>query len=295
MNCCKVTQNEKMKLVKPLLFLVTIILLSACGAGGSLPTPTTSASTALSLTVTPSITPQPTETLIPIPTPILPLPTDQVEPAPPAWVTDFSDPILAAVNYRFPDVHDEFSPLNKGWFYIIPGSRKNPYYAHQVNGSLLVQLPAENEKKDAWVYNPRLIRKNFVLNFDFQFEATQPDDMVRFQFDQSKDQSVALDFFKNKTWTLHWGSRADWQSITGTFDYLPPERLDIVIIMLGEKCAIYLNENPLTYVSNCRSKAITRSSPQAVTFHLLAEPGHNAGMTIDNVKLWDLDKIKGLP
>jgi hypothetical protein len=30
-------------------------------------------------------------------------------------------------------------------------------------------------------------------------------------------------------------------------------------------------------------------------FHLLAEPGHTAVMTIDNVKMWDLDKLLDIP
>jgi hypothetical protein len=266
-----------------------IMLTLACGVGdfsSAFPAGTQTEA----LTELPSVTPLPISTLTASPTVLLPTPQSLPFPT---WVTDFSDPILADIDGRLPDFHDEFTLLNRGWFYFIPGRSKGPFYAHLQQGALLLKLPAENENKDYWVYNPRLLRKNFVLSFDFQFEESQPADMVRFQFDQSVDQSVAFDITKNQTWTLHWGSRDNWQSTAGVFYSLPPERIAVLIIMHGEECAVYLNDAPLTYLSNCRTGPIVRSSPWAVTFRMLAEPGHTAAMTLDNIKLWDLDKIAG--
>jgi hypothetical protein len=137
-----------------------------------------------------------------------------------------------------PDLQNGYSLLNKGWFYIIPDVSKNPFYAHIENGALLLKLPEGKENRDLWVYNPKLLYKNFVLSFDFQFEETQPNDTVRFQFNQTADQSVALDLSKNQTWKLHWGSHADWQSISGTFNYFATEHISIRIIMRGEECAV---------------------------------------------------------
>ncbi len=281
-----------MKLVKPLFFLIsTIVFILACRVGDLSPALPANVPTN-TLTVTPTIIPLSTRT--PTPTSTFLSPTPQALPFP-TWVTDFSDPILMTVDGRRPDFHDEFTRLNRGWFYFIPGSRRGPFYAHIQDGTLLIKLPAENENKDFWVYNPKLIRRNFVLSFDFQFEETQPDDTVRFQFDQTADRSVALDLSKNQTWTLHWGAHDDWQSIAGTFNYFPPERIAILIVMQGEECAVYLNDVPLTYLSNCRTGSVVRPSPWVVTFHMLADPGHIAGVMIDNLKLWDLDNITGLP
>jgi hypothetical protein len=245
------------------------------------------------LTVPPSVIPR--QAYTPTPPPVFSLPTPQVLSFP-DWVTDFSDPILMTLDGQRPDFQDDFASLNRGWFYFIPDSPRGPFYADiQKDKALLIKLPAENENSDYWVYNPKLTRKDFVLSFELWFKESQPEDMVRFQFDQTADQSMALDFSKSQTWTLHWGSQADWQSTTGTYDYFDPERITILIMMRGEECAIYLNDDPLTYLSDCRSGSIVRSSPWAVTFHILAEPGHTAIATIDNVKLWDLDKITGLP
>jgi hypothetical protein len=190
-----------------------------------------------------------------------------------------------------PDLQNGYTLLNKGWFYIVPDGPRNPLYAHIDNGALLLKLPEGKEKRDSWVYNPKLIYRNFVVSFDFQFGETQPNDTVRFQFNQTADQSVALDLSKNQTWTIHWGAQADWQSTSGTFNYFAPEPISVQIVMQGEECAVYLNKAPLTYLSNCRTGPIVYSSPMAVTFHMIAEPGHIAAVTIDNVKLWDLDEI----
>jgi len=269
-----------------------ILFASACSAAGDMPVNTPTEPVPGTPSVTPSVTPQPTFTTSPTGT-VLP-PTLQALPFP-VWVTDFSDPTLSVLSGRRPTLHDEFAGLNQGWFYFIPASRKGPFYAHMQDETLLIKLPAENENKDYWVYNPRLLRKNFVLSFDFQFEETEPADTVRFQFDQTTDQSVALDLSKNQTWALHWGDHNNWKTTTGTFDYLPPERITILIVMRDRECAVFLNDAPLTYSDTCRTGAFVRSVPWAVTFHMLAEPGHIAAVTIDNIKLWDLDKIIGLP
>lgn len=307
-----------MRIAKLLLFFTgTIIFTAACTM--DIPTPSLP-------TGTPSAVPTETPTITPFPSPTS-TPTAFLSPtlAPtpfPAWVMDFSDPILVALVNRKPDFQDDFSPiciyksvrlktcptldgqfdlqdgvsvLNQGWFYIDPYSSKRPFYANIQNGNLFVKLPMGKVNKDSWVYNPKLNRRNFVLNFDFQFDETQPADIVRFQFAQTANQSVALDLYKNKTWTFHWGLQDDWKSRSGTFDYFPPGYINIAIIMRGMECAVYFNNVPFDYFSDCRSGPMVRSVPWAVSFHVLADPGHDAAMVLDNVKLWDLDKIYGLP
>jgi hypothetical protein len=278
-----------MKSIKLLfLFMGAIMTILACGIGNDLPV---NAPVEI-LTLPPTVIARQART--PIPTPIFLLPTPQAL-APPAWVTDFADPILVRLNGQRPDFQDDFTGPNRGWFYFIPNNPRGPFYAYIQDESLLIKLPAENENRDYWVYNPKLTRKDFVLSFDLEFKESQPEDTVRFQFDQDLDQSVALDISKSQVWTLHWGSRADWQSDMDTYDHYAPERTTILIIMQGKDCAVYLNNAPLTYLNNCRTGSIVRSSPWAVTLHMLAEPGHIAASTIDNVKLWDLDKVTDFP
>jgi hypothetical protein len=288
-------ENMEMRLTKHLSFFgIVILTVLACGLGDGI-------STALPVN-------QPQETwtgptgVIPrqprtaTPPPVFLLSTPAAAATFPVWVAEFSNPILAALDGQRPAIHDDFVNFDQGWFYFIPDSPTGPFYAHiQDNGSLLLELPAENEKRDYWVYNPKLTRRNFVLIFDLQFEESQPEDTVRFQFDQTVNQSVAFDLSKNQTWALHWGSTADWQSQSGTYPYFSPEHLTLLIVVQGKECAFYINDTPFTYLDNCRTEAVARASPWTVTFHMLAEPGHIAAATIDNLKLWDLDKIPNLP
>ncbi|CAG1014662.1 hypothetical protein ANAEL_05046 [Anaerolineales bacterium] len=194
-----------------------------------------------------------------------------------------------------PDLQDGYALLNKGWFYVIPDNSRNPFYALIDSGTLVLKLPAEKESKDFWVYTPHLLQKNFVLQFDLEFYENQPEDTFRLQVDQTSEQSVAFDLSKDQNWALHWGSLADWQTITGIYANFPPEPITVLVMAKGEECAVYIDNVPLAYLPDCRSEPVTRPSPSAMKFHLLAEPGHLAVVTIDNVKMWDLDKIPDLP
>jgi hypothetical protein len=189
-----------------------------------------------------------------------------------------------------PNFVDDLSALNQGWFYMVPGSGKGPFYADIENGTLFLRSPAGKDDRGVMVYNPYLLHENFVLSFEFQFDKTQPDDIVRFRFSQTADQSVNLDLSKNKGWSFYNTRQAN----SGTFDYFPPERINITFIMLGGECAVYFNDVPLDYLSDCRSAPMVGSFPWALSFHVLASQGHVAAAAIDNVKLWDLDKIPGL-
>jgi hypothetical protein len=322
--------------MKRRIFFASLLLFTiACAlTEGLQPTPT---ATPINLPVVspyPAQPARPTATKPPTPTQVVFTPGSS-----PAWVADFSDPILKEIEAQRPVFKDDFPPvcidekrnwkvcsepeqrlyyqnplsglmlatarptldlqpdlqegyalLNKGWFFIMPDSQRNPFYAHVDSGMLVLKLPEGKINKDLKVYNPYLAYKNFVLKLDFEFLDTQPDDAIRFEFNQSADQSIALDLSKNKTWTFHWGYHNDWQSQTGTYEYMTPENINVVIIVRDTTCAVYVNNDPLEYFENCRTEAVFQASPQAVSFHVLGEPGYTSVITVDNVELWDLDK-----
>ncbi len=56
---------------------------------------------------------------------------------------------------------------------------------------------------------------------------------------------------------------------------------------------MYLNNAPLVYVSDCRPKPTSHLWPS--TFHLLRNSESAVTVVFDNLKLWDLDKIRNLP
>jgi hypothetical protein len=287
---------DAMKFSRVLLFCGTMLFTAlACGFGGDLSTPIPASPPPATRTLQPAEGVVPRQPRLPTLSPLVLPPTAVSESTFPAWVADFSDPILASLTGRKADIEDEFLNFDQGWFYFIPDSPKGPYYAHIEDEALLLQLPAENEKRDYWVYNPRLLRKNFALRFEFRFLESQPADTLRFQFDQSSERGVALDLSKSESWTLRWGRFAEWQSRTGTYAQFPPDSIQVLVIAKGMECTFYVDDVPLAYLPDCRPEAAVRSSPWAMTFHILAEPGHVASAALDNLSLWDLDKIPSLP
>jgi hypothetical protein len=241
-------------------------------------------------TEAPTITPLPAQ----IPTPELLPPTSEGHSVP-AWVTDFANPILTALAGRAPDFKDDFSGYNLGWFYVIPGSPAGPYYARIQDEVLLLEVTDEDGGGNSMAYNPWLIRRNFVLSLNIRFGKTETKDILRFKFDQSADRSVELDLSRNENWAIDWNLHNDQQTAAGTYDHFPPERINVAVIMQGSECAVYLNHDPLVYLKDCRPGPGARSSPLAVSFHLLAARGSGANVAIDNVKLWDLDEIPDIP
>ncbi len=250
-----------------------------------------------SFQATPTVFIVPTLTFTPTPPPTAspsPLPPTRVVPPPPAWVADFSDPILAALVGVPPAFKDDFSGYNLGWFYVKRGSADGPFYAPIEDETLPLRIPTGREYRDFFVYNPYLRRADFVLTLDFKFGKTQPFDVLRFQFNQSADQSVQLDLSKHEDWSFDWSLRSPLQTVSGAYQYFSPEFIRVTVIMRGQECAFYVNDDPLGYLSQCRAEAVVDRSPRAVSFHLLSTTGQDALVTLDNVKLWDLDQVPGL-
>lgn len=242
----------------------------------------------------PTVTPTKTRTVILLPTPAT-TPTSssaypQATPVP-AWVTDFADPILEALVNRKPDFQDDFS-IYRGWFIRLSGV-DGYTYAERYDEMLLLRLP--EKIKDAITFNPRINRTNFVLTLELRFNHDQPDDTVRFQFDGSPDQSIAFNLSNNRNWRLQWGTQDNWQFMADVYPHFPPEHTPVTIIMQGTQCAFYLNNDPLVYLNNCRTDPNIKLQAWVASFRLLKDTDHDVVVNFDNLKLWDLDKIPGLP
>ena len=273
---------------KKLFIPIAVILFSlACSMSDlSLPEPVATPYILPTFTPTPTEMPTPTATSLP--------PTREVEPVP-SWIARFSDPLLAAVANHPPFFKDDFSGYNLGWFYWNRDSQDGPFYVPIQNETISLKMPNGGEYRDSMIYNSHLIRRNFVLSLDFKFGKTQPRDVFRIQFNQSADRSMSLDLSKHEDWSIDWSLRNSRQASAGTYENFPPELLNVTIIMRGSACAVYLNHDPLGYLEQCRPGSMVEASPQAVSLHLLSTTGQAAQITLDNVKLWDLDEIPDLP
>jgi len=185
-----------------------------------------------------------------------------------------------------PDLQNGYALLNSGWFYIVPNSEKNPYYAQIDNGALLLSLPQPHERGDFWVYHRHLTARNFALTFDVEFVSAQPDDSFRWEYAPSPSERVALDLSQSKLWKFSWGAG---ENLTGALNPFPLPQVNVMLIAQRAACAVYLDHLPAAFAPNCRAEGEGALLQQALRFHLLARAGHDAALKIDNVKMWNLD------
>jgi hypothetical protein len=244
----------------------------------------------------PNFTVLPTETLTETPSPTqIPLPTPTptyIEATPvPEWVTDFGDPILELVITQAPDFQDDFS-VYRQWFIRLSGVAGYTY-AERYDEMLLLRLPEKTQ--NSIIFNPQINRINFVLNLDLRFNHDQPNDTIRFQFDGFPNQVVSFDLSNNRNWIFQWGTQDNLQSLFGIYPHFPPEHVPVTIIMFESQCAVYLNNDPLLYVDDCRNQPAFGLDTWITSFRLIRDTKNAVVINLDNLKLWDLDKISDLP
>lgn len=189
-----------------------------------------------------------------------------------------------------PDLRSGYAYLNTGWWFDMPGDVRNPHLAKIDDGALLLTLPEGNLRDDLGVYNPNLMARNFVLQFDVEFGETQPDDAFRFQFEQGGAQRIALELTKGKTWAFYRGADSSEPAGGGVYEFFAFPRVRVLLIVRETECAVYLNNLPTVYAADCRADPSLKITKKSASFHLLSQPGRTASLRIDDAVFWDLGK-----
>jgi hypothetical protein len=260
-----------------------LLLLVLAGGGGltarfllpgANPSPTETRTISSTSTRIPTITPVPTVTSTPIP----------------AWITGFSEPILAVIKNYPTDFVDDLSQPLSGWT-VEDGTI-------QINdGALVVR---QKSPVDVSMYTSFNNRGMFFNNFVLQFDANLIDLRGCMQGDK-RDQL-----------TIHWRSGMAVQiwrceervtsqiAICGdmgcTIDMEKimvlniDQPVQVTIISLGTKIAVYLKSYPILYSS---SAVIAGDSENSLDIWTSLNTA--AVIRLDNFKTWNLDKIPNLP
>ena len=179
-------------------------------------TPTSTVTT--TTTITPTRTPFPTSTATPIP----------------SWVTDFAEPILAAIQDRTPDFQDHFSQ-DQGWIH-----ENN---AEFINGVLSVSCEAGEVclLQKAWVYwSP-----DFVMQIDTNVRGLDENSAAEFGWRQNYVEYVGFTLFGGADPNRWEVNRRQALLKNGTHN--TPDLSRFTIICKGTECAIYINSFPLMY------------------------------------------------
>jgi tetratricopeptide (TPR) repeat protein len=191
----------------------------------------------------------------------------------PAWVTDFAEPILAAIKDRSPDFQDDFS-LNdprgwpRGWF----GGENFSI----VDGEMLIN--------DDFVVNTNF---NFMNNYVLQLDAGCPHSgCVSVKISMSNEgwgEGSRIDLCPNE-W-LVCGTNNTCNSIGHSYNN--GQLIQLTIIVRKTHVGAYFQEIPATYFTDpdLAGGFFTRPSINCFGF----------SCKFDNVKFWNLDKVPNLP
>jgi hypothetical protein len=232
------------------------------------PAPPTATATRTSM---PSPTFTPISTLTPTRTP---MPSATKTP-PPAWVTDFAGPILAAIAVLPPTFQDDFGASSAGWQSI------------DWCGNDIKYVQEELVITKCWAFRPNIGYNNFVIEFDLRF-LPGADQNERFSFTFKDISNVgdghSLSIYLNGKVELDYQSGSQYNDHTLTTIVQTGSKanqsIHVMVIGKGAQFAIYINNRPLYHFI----------SP----YRTFGNFGFLAGGTIvaiDNIKVWDIGKI----
>ena len=188
----------------------------------------------------------------------------------------FAEPILAAIADRPPDFEDDFSTGNQGW---VTDNNCGQIAAGRLRTNILTA-----EQTTCGVHNPILGITNFVFEIDLTQLSTEIQGSAGVQWRHTPDglYGVYVDV-PGRRWVLQVehlpGATQEWSG---------PASGRIRVIARGSQFAVYINDTPVFYL---RDDLYPNGE---IDFSLSAGTGPLT-VEFDNVKLWNLDNVPGLP
>jgi serine/threonine-protein kinase len=238
----------------------------------SSPSPTRTISSSPTLTQTPTVTP--TRTSRPTITPT----------SPPAWVSDFAEPILAAIADQKPDFQDDFSSRAGEWAMVWSWCADGKY----VEGEMVVSESVES----GCTFTREMWYTDFVAEMDVRFVADSQ---------QDGGQPVWQFYFRCEDFTCNNGSRyglrfyfdgdaeVDFREMesSGNWAQTMPQTSrsglntnHVLVIAKGQTIAFFVNGQPVFH---------SQDKPRWLNGGM----GWSADGTVafDNFKIWDISDL----
>jgi hypothetical protein len=243
-----------------------------------------------------TFTPTVSNTPIPSVTPS-PRPTKTATPMP-AWVTDFAEPILAAVADGPPDFEEDFSQVEPNWYLETVNCPDN---GCSLSDGVLSVAAFPGNNKGGWAEQPLgpccSGFKTFVIQVDVDPSKLTDENTSSIWYTSNMYEGnkfttkFQLTFELKKD--LRWFISIDPSGFGGNSGQLPPSTpLPIIFTLISRNSmlAIYLNDIPVTFVEYAGEQ-------YQPGFELCTwSAGETAAHTeFDNIKVWNLDKIPSLP
>lgn len=222
---------------------------------------------------------------------VTPPPTQTARAVPiPAWVAEFSEPILAAIKDREPDFQDDFSQIQPGWQFDT--GEINAECINLINTKMSiadgVMRVTTDPKCNAIVSHPGLEFSSFVLQVDIYVEDFEFFHTILHWHgrDGPEGGSTILKLEGLGNWRLGSQQGSDGiehQSGVAPFDPLKP--VTLTVISKETTYAIYLNSVPLTYFNDTKRNV---GKDIDILVHG-PDPTQLVTVEFDNLKVWDFD------
>ena len=245
------------------------------------PAPTNTPSPTVALESTKS--PVPSETQTP---PLTSTAPQSLATPTPAWVKDFSEPILLAIQDRTPNFQDDFSQFSPGWHFETEPPNRNGEM--EISNGVL-HLKVEDQIIGA-ASHTNMRFENFVLQVNVNIPIPgAPQIYWRYAQDDSGEQFL---FYRDGSWLLNTCKRGICTTLTwGEMKFNWADPVLVTVIVKGTEASLYLNSIPVTYINNLEQ-------PSSEDIKLVIRGGafgYESSIEYDNLKVWDLDKIRNLP
>jgi hypothetical protein len=205
-----------------------------------------------------------TPTLLPT---VTPTPTTRPTLIPPGWVTDFAEPILAAIAGREPDFQDDFSTTAGGWKLEEWCAA---WRAKIADGRLLLTSCTLGQMNDVYT--------DFVAEVEGRFVSVGSEDTswsIHFRWSDIGGDNVGI--------TYH-GGMFDCPA-TGRVAHSVTQSNRLVWIAKGSQIAVYVNGIPV-----CFKERELRQGYLALE-SLITGYGEDNVVSFDNFKVWDITDV----
>jgi len=211
----------------------------------------------------------------------------------------FASPYLAYISETAPDFEDDFSTVKEEWQLNVKGVPQENSSEFVSQGSFVANVTSTAGEHtcvslgSVWGKTP-LSANQFVLAFDFKFMEGTANGNLTIQFRVSGMDS-GYNFLLNADTgsgdEAHFGVLVEGTSeipVSGEAgEYLPDDDNRIQLIVGPSEAAVYLNQQPLTYLPEIEESG-SLTQIEICTFDKVSAK-------IDNVQFWNLDEVEISP
>jgi len=234
----------------------------------------------LTATPVPPATPTATATRTPRPTP--------TNTPFPAWVNDFTDPILESIEDRPPDFQDDFSGAQR-WLFHTNLDRPDNGSLDLQGGSLLMSIssPAA-EDGVGFTTNSNLLHNNFVLQVDADLTQLGSQGALEIDWRGGSDGAgVVLSLWGDGRWQIAFCGNCSPNLMSGNATIHSSSQVPITIISRGTEYALFLDNVPVGYVDD-----VGRRPARRIQLSLWVDDGgHTSTVKYSNLKIWNINDL----